>query len=149
MTTTISLDELRASDTHDLGTSEWFTVSQDLINQFSQITTDDQWIHVDVERAKQGPFGAPIAHGYLLVSLLSQFMDELLVISDRKLTVNYGLENLRFTGPVPAGSRIRAHMKITRVREKGDGLIAYLDTTIEREGEERPVLVATPLFLFS
>lgn len=145
----VTLDKLRNTDTLDLGTSGWFTVDQDLINRFGDLTTDDQWIHVDVERAKAGPFGTTVAHGYLIVSLISQFLDELLIIPDRSLTVNYGLERLRFTGPVPADCKLRAHMSISRVRVKGDALVLYLDTTIEREGVEQPVLVGTALFRMS
>lgn len=145
----LTLDQLRAKQEHDLGWSEWFTVSQELIDKFSEITTDDQWIHVDVERAKAGPFGATIAHGYLLVSLISQFLDELLVIPDRSLTVNYGIDRLRFTGAVKGDQRIRAHMRITQVREKGDALVLHIDTTFERENEDGPALVGTALFQVS
>ncbi|MDI2099473.1 MaoC family dehydratase [Ruicaihuangia caeni] len=145
----LTLEQVRNADQLDLGTSEWFTVTQELINKFSELTTDDQWIHVDVERAAKGPFGATIAHGYLVVSLISQFLDELLVITDRSLTVNYGIDRLRFTGPVRAGARIRMHMTIARTRVKGDAAIAELDLRLEAEGEEKPVLVGTALFRFS
>jgi len=145
----ITMEQLRNGTGLELGTSEWFTVSQQLINQFSEITTDDQWIHVDEERAKAGPFGATIAHGYLLASLISQFMEELLVITDRSLTVNYGIDHLRFTGAVTAGSRIRMSMKVSSVREKGDALVTSIDCVMEREGSDKPALVATVLFQFS
>lgn len=145
----LTLAQVRDAQDLDLGTSEWFTVDQSLINKFSELTTDDQWIHVDEERAAAGPFGATIAHGYLIASLISQFMDELLVITDRSLTVNYGIDHLRFTGPVRAGSRIRAHMSIAGAREKGDGLVTNLDLRIEGEGVEKPVLVGTAVFRFS
>jgi len=145
----LTLAQVRDAKDLDLGVSEWFTVEQSLINKFSELTTDDQWIHVDEERAAAGPFGATIAHGYLIASLISQFLDELLVITDRTLTVNYGIDDLRFTGPVRAGSRIRMHMTIKSARVKGDAVIADLGMRIEGEGVEKPVLVGTALFRFS
>lgn len=145
----LTLAQVRDAKDLDLGTSEWFTVEQALINKFSELTTDDQWIHVDEERAKAGPFGGTIAHGYLLSSLIAQFMEELLVITDRTLTVNYGIDKLRFTGPVLAGSRIRAHMKISESKVKNDAVVATLSTVIEGEGSEKPVIVADVLFRFS
>jgi acyl dehydratase len=145
----VTMDQIRNADNLDLGVSEWFTVEQDLIDKFSDLTTDDQWIHVDVERATAGPFGAPIAHGYLVASLISQFLDELLVVPDRSLTVNYGIDRLRFTGPVKAGSRIRMHMSIPSVKIKGDAVVASLDLKLESEGVDKPALVGTALFQFS
>lgn len=145
----VTLQQVRDADNLDLGTSEWFVVEQQLINKFSELTTDDQWIHVDVERAAKGPFGATIAHGYLTVSLISQFLDELLVIDDRSLTVNYGIDRLRFTGPVRAGSRIRMHMTVVRSRVKDDAVVAELGLLLEVEGQEAPALVGTVLFQFS
>ena len=145
----LTLAQVRDAKDLDLGVSEWFTVEQSLINKFSELTTDDQWIHVDEERTAAGPFGATIAHGYLIASLISQFLDELLVITDRTLTVNYGIDGLRFTGPVRAGSRIRMHMTIKSARVKGDAVIADLGMRIEGEGVEKPVLVGTALFRFS
>jgi acyl dehydratase len=143
------MEQLRDAEGLDLGTSEWFTVSQDLIDVFSKLTTDDQWIHTDIERAAKGPFGTTIAHGYLIVSLISQFLDELLVIPDRMLTVNYGIDRLRFTGPVKAGSRIRATMSIARCQIKSDAVVGHVDVTLESEGEGTPALVGTVLFRFS
>lgn len=145
----LTLAQVRDAKDLDLGTSEWFTVEQALINKFSEVTTDDQWIHVDEERAKAGPFGATIAHGYLLSALIAQFMEELLDITDRSLTVNYGIDKLRFTGPVVSGSRIRARMKISESKVKNDAVVATLSTVIEGEGMEKPVLVADVLFRFS
>lgn len=145
----VTMQQVRDADNLDLGTSEWFTVTQELINKFSELTTDDQWIHVDVERAAKGPFGATIAHGYLTVSLISQFLDELLIIDDRALTVNYGIDRLRLTGPVRAGSRIRMHMTVVRSRVKGDAVVAELGLRLEVEDQEAPALVGTVLFQFS
>ncbi len=145
----ISLSQLRSGEKVDLGVSEWFTVEQELINKFSELTTDDQWIHVDIERAAAGPFGATIAHGYLIASLISQFLDELLVIPDRSLTVNYGIDRLRFTAPVRAGDRIRMHMTVENVREKGEALITTLGLRLEIEGSETPAIVGDVLFRFS
>lgn len=141
--------ELLSADGTELGTSEWITIEQDRIDGFAEATGDFQWIHVDPERAADGPFGATIAHGYLIASLISQFLDELLVVPDRTLTVNYGIDKLRFTGPVRAGDRIRMHMTVDGVREKGDAVIASLGLRIEIEGSEKPAIVGTALFRFS
>ncbi|QPE05590.1 MaoC family dehydratase [Microbacterium schleiferi] len=145
----LTLAQVREAVDLDLGVTDWFTVEQSLITKFSEITTDDQWIHVDEERAAKGPFGTTIAHGYLISALIAQFMEELLVITDRELTVNYGIDALRFTGPVPTGSRIRCRMRIADSKMKNDAIVCALDVRIEREGVEKPVLVGKVLFRFS
>lgn len=126
--------------------SDWFTVTQEHINQFAQATGDHQWIHVDVERAKAGPFKAPIAHGFLTLSLLPQFMASALTIRGAGMGVNYGLNRVRFTAPVPAGSRLRAHFKLLALEpiDRG-GMQMTWEMKIEREGSDKPVCIAESL----
>lgn len=133
----------------DLGVTEWMTVTQDMINTFADATSDHQWIHTDVERAKEGPFGAPIAHGFLTLSLIIPFWSELFDVTGVSTKVNYGLDKVRFTNPVKAGARIRMKAEITEVQEvKGNGLHLVTNGVIEIEGEERPAVVATFLSRF-
>lgn len=133
----------------DLGATEWTTVTQEMINTFADATSDHQWIHVDVERAKDGPFGAPIAHGFLTLSLIIPFWSELFDVTGVTTKVNYGLDKVRFTNPVKVGSRIRMKADITEVQEvKGNGLHLVTNAVIEIEGEERPAVVATFLSRF-
>ena len=126
--------------------SDWFTVTQEHINQFAQATGDHQWIHVDVERAKAGPFKAPIAHGFLTLSLLPQFLASALTIRNTGMGVNYGLNRVRFTAPVPAGSRLRAHFKLLALDsiDKG-GVQMTWEMKVECEGSEKPVCIAESL----
>jgi acyl dehydratase len=126
--------------------SDWFTVTQQHIDQFAQATGDHQWIHVDVERAKVGPFGAPIAHGFLTLSLLPQFLASALTIRKVGMGVNYGLNRVRFTAPVPAGSRLRGHFKLLALDpiDKG-GVQMTWEMKVERDGSDKPVCVAESL----
>src|SRR6478752_384434 len=110
--TVTGIDELKKLAGSDLGTSEWIEVTQERIDTFAEATGDHQWIHVDPERAKQGPFGRTIAHGYLTLSLLPQLMPQVLTIEDSVMGVNYGVEKVRFTSPVPVGSRVRLHARL-------------------------------------
>jgi acyl dehydratase len=127
----------------DLGNSEWITITQEMVNTFADATNDQQWIHVDPERAKNGPFGAPIAHGFLTLSLIIPMWTELLDVTGVTTKVNYGLDKVRFTSPVKVGSRVRMNVKVADVQEvKGNGLHLVADGTIEIEGEERPAVVA-------
>src|SRR5919205_4253600 len=118
MTTKLSKDELRSASDLDLGVGEWHTVEQKAINQFADATGDHQWIHVDPEMAKQGPFGTTVAHGYLTLALLPMLLSEVVSVSDAAMGVNYGIEKLRFTAPVPSGSRVRAHAKLLRTERR-------------------------------
>jgi len=123
--------------------SEWITITQEQVNQFAQATGDHQWIHVDVERAKAGPFGAPIAHGFLTLSLLPQFFASALEIREVGMGVNYGLNKVRFTGPVPVGSRLRAHLRLLKSEPiDNQGRQVTWEVTVEREGVAKPVCVA-------
>jgi acyl dehydratase len=144
MTTTIqNPDELLGYIGQDLGTSGWLEVPQEDINLFAQATHDDQWIHTDVERAKSGPFGGPIAHGYLTLSLLIPLWSQILVIAHLGMAVNYGLNKVRFPAPVPAGSRVRLTASLATAEEiKGGGVQATVDAVMELEGTDKPVCVA-------
>jgi len=141
-----SLSELPALVGHEVVVSDWLTVTQEQVNLFAQATGDHQWIHVDVERAKAGPFGAPIAHGFLTLSLIPKFFETSFEIRDARMGVNYGLNKVRFTAPVPVGSRLRARMKLLSCEsiENNGVQMAWL-VTVEREGSDKPVCVAETL----
>ena len=127
----------------EVAISDWITITQEQINRFAQATGDHQWIHVDVERSKSGPFGAPIAHGFLTLSLLPRFFDESLAVTSVRMGVNYGLNKVRFLAPVPVGSRLRARMKLLAcdaIDKNGQQLT--WEVTVEREGAAKPVCVA-------
>jgi acyl dehydratase len=127
----------------DLGTSGWLEVPQSDINLFAEATHDHQWIHTDPERARSGPFGGPIAHGYLTLSLLIPLWSEILVISNLGMAVNYGLNKVRFPAPVPAGSRVRLTASLAAAEEiKGGGVLAAIDAVMRLEGGDKPVCVA-------
>jgi acyl dehydratase len=147
MATTLTLAELAESQDRDLGASSWHTITQEQIDMFAEATGDHQWIHVDPERAKDGPFGTTIAHGLLTLSLLPKFTFELLAISDSAMGVNYGLDRVRFTSPVPVGSRVRAHGKIVSSEPKGGGLLNRIAFEVEIEGRDKPAMVGDSLFL--
>ena len=132
---------MKVGDTY--GPSEWLEVTQERIDGFAEATGDDQWIHVDPEKAAQGPFGTTIAHGFLTLSLLVKFQYE--VRPERgefRMGINYGVNKVRFPAPVPVGSRIRAHFEILEVSEVEGGVQVVTKGTVEREGEEKPVCVA-------
>ena len=141
-----NLAELPAPVGQEVAVSDWLTVTQEQVNLFAQATGDHQWIHVDVERARAGPFGAPIAHGFLTLSLLPKLMESAIEIRNTRMGVNYGLNKVRFTAPVPVGSRLRARMKLLSCEPiDNDGMqIAWL-VTVEREGSDKPACVAESL----
>ena len=127
----------------DLGTSDWHTVTQEQVNLFADATGDHQWIHVDVERAKAGPFGAPIAHGYLTLSLLPRFFVSAMRIDGSRMGVNYGVNKVRFPSPVPVGSRLRGHFTLQSCEQVDNGGVQMVVlVTVEREGSAKPVCVA-------
>jgi len=128
----------------EIGTTEWFTVSQDRIQQFAETTDDRQWIHVDPERAQRdSPYGTTIAHGFLTLALLSHFLRQAIQIgSGVRMSVNYGLNRVRFPSPVPAGSSIRAHFTLLAVKEITDGMEAEFSVIIDCENSEKPCCVA-------
>jgi acyl dehydratase len=126
--------------------SDWVQITQDRINQFADATGDHQWIHVDVERAKTGPFGTPIAHGFLTLSLIPGFFDASLVVTQVRMGVNYGLNKVRFVSPVPVNSRLRARIALLKAEPiDNNGLQTTWTVTIEREGVDKPVCVAESL----
>ncbi|WP_350348967.1 MaoC family dehydratase [Agromyces sp. G08B096] len=125
-----------------LGPGEWFTIDQARIDAFADATDDHQWIHVDVARANAGPFGAPIAHGFLTLSLLTALATPLLEVGGLAMGVNYGFERVRFLQPVTAGSRVRAAGTIAAAERTGTGVRITQDLTVEIEGSDRPALVA-------
>ena len=125
-----------------LGHSEWRTMTQDEVDRFADLTHDHNWIHVDRERAKGGPFGGTIAHGYLTVSLLAPLMLELLRVEGASTVINYGLNRLRFPAPLPVGARFRAGLELASVEDVPGGVQAQLNATVEIEGVEKPSLAA-------
>jgi acyl dehydratase len=141
-----SLAELPALVGQEVATSDWIAITQQQVNQFAEATGDHQWIHVDVERAKAGPFGGPIAHGFLTLSLIPRFFETAIEIRNTRMGVNYGLNKVRFTAPVPVGSRLRAHLKLLACDaiDNGGQQMTWL-VTVEREGSDRPVCVAESL----
>ena len=145
--TATGLDELRALAGADLGTSEWFEVTQDRVNLFADATDDHQWIHTDPERAAEGPFGGPIAHGYLTLSLLIPLFNELLEVRGVRMSVNYGLERVRFPSPVRVGGKIRLLGTVDSVEDvAGNGVQMALAFTIEIDGGTKPACVAKALY---
>lgn len=125
-----------------LGETDWLEIDQKRVDLFADATGDHQWIHVDVEKAKRGPFGAPIAHGYLTASLASHFLPQLVEVRGISMGVNYGCDRIRFPAPVPVGSRVRAQGTLTHAEETKDGGVqAKITLTIEIEGSERPACV--------
>ena len=140
-----SLDELRAAVGADLGHSDWVTVSQNRIDTFAECTEDQQWIHIDPVRAADGPFGGPIAHGYLTLSLLPRFFDDLIRVENVTAAINYGLDRVRFPSPVPAGSRVRGQTRIAAVDDVSGGVQVAFEVTVECDGTTKPACVARML----
>jgi acyl dehydratase len=136
------VDELRAAVGSQLGVSDWVTVDQSQIDTFADATFDHQWIHVDEERAKAGPFGGTIAHGFLTLSLLPHFVGQTYRIEGTKMGVNYGLNRVRFTAPLPVGSKVRGSIELVDVTDVSGGVQMTTKVTVEIEGSERPALVA-------
>jgi acyl dehydratase len=143
-----STHELLAAAGRELGTTEWVTLTQERINQFAEATGDNQWIHVDVERAKAGPFGNTIAHGYLTLALCAPFLGELAQVGGISMGINYGIDKARFIAPVPAGSRVRGHGEVVTVTEINGGVQAVVRITIELEGSGKPAAVVDTVSRF-
>ena len=125
----------------ELGRSDWFEITQERINQFAEATGDYQWIHIDEEQAKQGPFGATIAHGYLTLSLTNMFLPEIISVENISMGINYGVNKVRFPAPVPSGSRVRFSAVLQDVTEIPGGVQAIIVITVEVEGSEKPCCV--------
>lgn len=146
MKTFQTLSELAACVGQEVAVSDWLTITQEQVNLFAQATGDHQWIHVDPEKARAGPFGGPIAHGFLTLSLLPAFFESSLEIVHSRMGVNYGLNRVRFTAPVPVGSRLRARLKLLACEPiDNEGQQMTWEVTVEREGAARPVCVAESL----
>ena len=148
MTTTAAYADAPALAGTDLGFTDWIEVTQDRVNLFADATDDHQWIHVDPERAAEGPFGAPIAHGFLSLSLAVKFWSELFELDGVTTKVNYGLDKVRFVSPVKVGSRVRMNAVIAEVTEVPGGYQFAVDQTIEIQDAPKPALVARGIYRF-
>ena len=149
MTTIIEgIDGLKAKKGEHLGYSDWLEITQERVNEFAEATGDHQWIHVDVERAKAGPFGGPIAHGYLTLSVAPTLMKDIFEVSNVSMAVNYGLNKVRFPSPVPVGSKLRVGAQLANVEDVSGGIQATMDLTFEVEGAEKPACVAQIVFRY-
>jgi acyl dehydratase len=141
--------DLLGSEGRHLGYSPWLEITQERINQFADATGDHQWIHVDVDRATaESPFGGPIAHGYLTLSLVNMFLPELITVAEFSAGLNVGLDKVRFPSPVPAGSRIRATGEVVSAEEVKGGVQVVVRVTVEVEGQDRPACVADTVSRF-
>ena len=145
-----SADQIKAAIGEDLGQSDWLVIEQERINLFADATDDHQWIHVDAEKAKDGPFGAPIAHGYLTLSLVNHFLPSLITVPTASMGINYGCNKVRFPSPVPVGSKIRASGQIAEVDDVAGGVQVVVKVTVEVEGTPKPACIAETVsrFLF-
>ena len=149
MTTVISgLDEITKLTGADLGASDWLEITQERVNAFADATGDHQWIHVDVERAKTGPYGGTIAHGYLTLALVIPLWNRLLRVDGVGMAVNYGLNRLRFPSPVPVGARIRLRARVGPVEQVSGGVQLTAEFTVERAGSDKPAAVAEVVYRY-
>jgi acyl dehydratase len=139
------LDEVKAHIGEELGVSDWHEVTQEDINRFAEVTGDDYWIHLDVERAKTGPFGGTIAHGYYTLSLAPMFSYRMFSFTGFAFGVNYGVNRVRFPAPMPVGDRVRMRAKLASVEDVPGGAQITTELTFEREGGDKPVCVAESL----
>jgi acyl dehydratase len=147
MITVKGIEELSSLQGQELGASSWLEITQDRVNQFADATGDHQWIHVDPERAAGGPFGAPIAHGYLTLSLVIPLFGEILKVEGVTMGVNYGLEKVRFPSPVKVGSKIRLVARLVSLEQLAGGSAqAVFDFTVEIDGAAKPACVARPIY---
>ncbi len=147
MRTFKSLDELFAASGTNLGVSDWHEVTQENIDLFANATGDQQWIHTDLKRAAAGPFGTPIAHGFLTLSMISMLAWEVFTVENIPVTINYGLNRVRFPAPTPVGSMVRAEVELVEVTRTDKGIQVIQNVTIERQGHPKPVCVAQTVTL--
>jgi acyl dehydratase len=147
MTTEVTLAELESATDLELEPSDWVTVEQQAIEQFADATGDHNWIHVDPERAAQGPFGTTVAHGYLSLSLLPMLVANVLRVTDAQMGLNYGIEKIRFTAPVPSGSQVRLKATVRSAERRGEGVLYRVGVEIEIQGTDKPALVGEVLYL--
>lgn len=141
-------NELRALAGTDLPSTEWLHIDQPMVTAFANLTGDEQWIHTDAERAKSGPFGTTVAHGFLTLSLLPRFWHEAVSVDGFRTAVNYGLNRVRFPAPLLVPSRVRAHLRVEEVREAGEAVQVLLHASIEREGGDKAVCLAQAVFRY-
>ena len=140
--TTVTFDELANRVGESLGSSEWHKIDQQSIDTFARVTLDEQWIHVDIDRAAASPFGGTIAHGFLTLALCTRLMNECFTVSGVSTAINYGLNRVRFPSPVRAGTRIRGSARLVTYRGTREGVDAVVEMTIRSEGSEKPACVA-------
>jgi acyl dehydratase len=145
MLTMSGVDEVRSYVGKELGVSDWHEVTQEAINDFAEVTGDHQWIHVDVERAKETPFGGTIAHGYYTLSLAPMFTYDMFTLDGFSFAINYGLNRVRFPAPLPVGSKVRMRAVLASVEDVPGGIQMCTELTFETEGGEKPVCVAETL----
>ena len=145
MRTFQTIAELKDLLGQEIGLSDWITVTQERIQLFADATNDHQWIHVDVERAKSGPFGATIAHGFFTLSLLPEMAASAFTVREARMGVNYGLNKVRFPAPLPVGSKVRMTAKLANLEDVPGGAQMTLELTFERDGGDKPVCVAESL----
>ena len=143
----LTLQELEQAGEQELGASQWVTIEQHAIDHFAEATGDHQWIHVDPERAAEGPFGTTVAHGYLSLSLIPALLEQVLRVKDARIGVNYGIEKVRFTAPVPSGSEVRLRATLRSTERRGEGVLFRLGVTVEIKDEAKPALVGEVLYL--
>src|SRR5919206_3006065 len=146
MATTLTPHDLQSGE-RDLGASSWHTIEQRHIDLFAEATGDHQWIHVDREMAAQGPFGGTIAHGYLSLSMLPMLLSEVLSVEGARMGINYGIDRVRFTAPVPSGSDVRLRAKLLSGEARGEGVLYKVGVQIEMKGADKPALVGEVLYL--
>jgi acyl dehydratase len=146
MATTLTPADLQSGE-RELGTSEWHTIEQRHIDMFAEATGDHQWIHVDPDLSAQGPFGTTIAHGYLSLSMLPMLLSEVLNVEGARMGINYGMDRVRFTAPVPSGSDVRLHAKLLSGEPRGEGVLYKIAATVEIRGADKPALVGEILYL--
>jgi acyl dehydratase len=147
VTTQLTMAELVQADERELGTSSWVALEQRQIDLFAEATGDHQWIHVDPVAAAQGPFGQTIAHGYLTLSLVPALLSEVFSVTDARMGVNYGVERVRFTSPVPSGTRVRLKATLAGSERRPNGVLFRIGVEIEIENHEEPALVGEVLYL--
>jgi acyl dehydratase len=146
-TTRLRFDQLEGTEERNLGTSEWHRIDQREIDLFAEATGDHQWIHVDQEAAARGPFGGTIAHGYLSLSMLPMLLGEVLTVEGARMGINYGIDRVRFTAPVPTGSEVRLRAKLLSGERRGEGVLYHVGVQVEIRGSEKPALVGEVLYL--
>jgi acyl dehydratase len=146
MATTLTPADLQSGE-RDLGVSSWHKIEQRQIDHFAEATGDHQWIHVDPELAKQGPFGTTIAHGYLSLSMVVMMLSEVLNVEGARMGINYGIDKVRFTAPVPVDSEVRLHARLLEGETRGEGVLYKVGVQVEIKGSEKPALVGEVLYL--